>query len=49
MKYESRIYYGSKIMAKVKVFIIKVKGQGQGHNVKIFGTDGKVSSQGIHM
>ena len=36
-------------MAKVKVFLKKVKCQGQGHKVKNFSTHGKVLSQGIHM
>ena len=37
VKYESRTYYGSKVMAKVKVFIMEVKGQGEGHKVKLLG------------
>ena len=36
-------------MSKVKFFQKKVKSQGQGHEVKIFGTERKVLSQGIHM
>ena len=28
---------------------MQVKGHGQGHKVKYFGTDGKALSQGIHM
>ena len=37
------------IMAKVKVFQKKVKLQGQGDEVKNYGTMWKVLSQGIHM
>ena len=36
-------------MAKVKVFQKLVKLQGQGHEVKNYGTMWKVLSQGIHM
>ena len=35
-------------MVKVKFFQNKVKSQGQGHKVKIFGMDRKVLPQGIH-
>ena len=42
MKYESPTCYGSKVM-------IKVKGHGEGRNVKYFATEGKVLSQGLHM
>ena len=48
MKYESPISFGSKVIAKVKFFQKKVKIQGQGHEVKNFGIDRKVLSQGIH-
>ena len=41
--------YGSKVISKVNDFKMQVKGHGQGHEVKYFGTDGKVLSQGIHM
>jgi hypothetical protein len=44
MKYENPITYYSKDMANVKVFEKWVKLQGQGHKVKIFGTDSKVLS-----
>ena len=49
VKYESSISFGSEVIAKVKFFQKKVKSQGQGHKVKIFGTDRKVFSQGIHI
>ena len=35
-------------MAKVKVFQKKVKLQGQGHEVKNYGTMWKILSQGMH-
>ena len=38
-----------KLKAKVKVFQIKVKGNGQGHVLKIYGTIGKVLSEETHM
>ena len=38
MQYESPISPGKKVMAKVKVFLKKVKLQGQGHEVKNYGT-----------
>ena len=38
VQYESPITCGKKVMAKVKVFQKKVKLQGQGHKVKIYGT-----------
>ena len=38
MQYESHIPSGLKVMAKVKVFQKKVKLQGQGHEVKNYGT-----------
>ena len=42
--------FGSIVMAKVKFFFQKqVKSQGQGHEVKTFGVDRKVLSQGIHL
>ena len=41
MKYESPSPLVSKVMAKVKVFKKSVKGQGQGHKPKKFGTVGK--------
>ena len=41
------IYFGSKDNAMVKFQY--VKSQGQGHKVKIFGTNKKVSPQGIHI
>ena len=47
---KSPITFGSKVMVKVK-FVksrSKVKSQGQGHKVKIFGMDRKVLPQGIH-
>ena len=43
--YESSTYYGSKVMIKVNVFKMKVKGQ----NITINITDGKGLSQGTHM
>ena len=49
MKYESLISLGSKVIAKVKFFQKKVKSQGQGHKVKIFGMDRKVLSQATNM
>ena len=51
MKYGSHTCYGSKEMAKVKVFFREWQhlGQGQGRKVKNVGTDRKVMSQGIHM
>ena len=44
-KYESPTSYGSKVMIKVNVFKMKVKGQ----NITINITDGKGLSQGTHM
>jgi hypothetical protein len=44
MKYESPITCHSKDMANVKVFDKWVKLQGQGHMVKIFGTNKEVLS-----
>ena len=38
VKYESPITCGKKVMAKVKVFQKQVKLQGQGHEVKNYGT-----------
>ena len=38
MQYESPNTPGKKVMAKVKVFQKKVKLQGQGHEVKNYGT-----------
>ena len=35
-------------MCRVKVFQMKVKGHGQGHVIKIYGTIGKVLSKGTH-
>ena len=49
MKYESLTGSGSKVISKVKNLKTWVKGHGQGHEVKYFGTDGKVLSQRIHM
>ena len=49
MQYESPIFSGKKVMAKVKAFHKWVKFQGQGHKVKNFGTTRKVLSQGMHM
>ena len=49
VKYESPISFGSKVMAKVKFYQRLVKSQGQGHEVKNFGIDRKVLSQGIHL
>ena len=49
VQYENSITSGKKVMAKVKVFQKKVKLQGQGHEVKNYGTMWKVLSQGIHM
>ena len=49
MKYESSTSYSSKVMTKVKVLKMKVKCHGEGHKVKMFGTDGKVLSQRINM
>ena len=37
-QYESPITFGKKVMAKVKVFQKYVKLQGQGHEVKNYGT-----------
>ena len=48
VQYESPIS-SDKVMAKVKVFQKLVKLQGQGHEVKYYGTMWKVLSQGIHM
>ena len=44
MQYESPILSGKKVMAKVKVFQKYVKLQGQGHEVKNYGTTRKVLS-----
>ena len=49
VQYESSITPGKKVMAKVKLFQKWVKLQGQGHEVKNYGTMRKVLSQGIHM
>ena len=49
VKYESLISYSSKVMANVKVFQTKVKGHGQGHMIKIFGTNRKALSQGTQL
>ena len=49
MKYESRISFGSKDIAKVKFFQKWVKSQGQGHEVKNFVSNGKVLPQEIHL
>ena len=38
MQYESPITSGKKVMAKVKVFQKEAKLQGQGHQVKNYGT-----------
>ena len=38
VQYESPIPSGKKVMAKVKVFQMYVKLQGQGHEVKNYGT-----------
>ena len=48
-KYDASISYSSKVMAKVNVLDMRVKGHGQGHLVKIFGMIGKVSPQGMYM
>ena len=42
VQYESFISSGLKVMAKVKVFQKKVKHQGQGNEVKNYGTTWKV-------
>ena len=48
MKYESPTSNGSKVMAKaIKVF--RNKGHGQGHLVKNFEMNKKVSSKGMYM
>jgi hypothetical protein len=44
LKYESPITYYSKVMANVKVFKKWVEVQGQGQEVKNFGTNRKVLS-----
>ena len=50
VKYESPVFFGSKVVAKVKFFFQKsVKSQGKGHEVKYFGIDRKVFSQEIHL
>ena len=49
VQYEGPISSGLKVMAKVKVFQKKDELQGQGHNVKNYGTMWKVLSQGIHI
>ena len=49
VKYESPITNYSKVMPNVKVFEKYVKGQGYGNEVKNFGINGKVLSQGLHM
>ena len=49
MKYESPTSFGSKVLTKVKFFQKKVKSQGQGQEVKNFGIDRKVLSQGIRL
>ena len=41
-KYESRISYDKKLWPMLKFFQKKVKGHGQGHKFKIYGTVGKV-------
>ena len=46
IQYESPIYPGLKVMAKVKVFEKKVKLQGQGHQAKSYGMTRKFLSQG---
>ena len=38
MQYESPISIGKKVIAKVKIFQKNVKLQGQGHEVKNYGT-----------
>ena len=43
-KYESLISYNEKDMTNIKVFQKKVKGDGQGHKFKIYGTVGKILS-----
>ena len=48
MKYESLISFGSKVMAKV-MFFFKSKSRSQCQEVKLFGIDRKVLSQGIHL
>ena len=49
VQYESPFSSGKKVMAKSKVFQKKVKLQGQGHEVKNYGTMWKALSQEIHM
>ena len=49
VQYVSPITCGKKVMAKVKVFQKKVELQGQGHEVKNYGTKWKILSLGIHM
>ena len=49
VQYESPISSGKKVIAKGKVFQKKVKLQGQGHEVKNYGTMWKVLSQEIFM
>ena len=46
VKYESPIFFGSKVIAKVKFFQKDVKSQGQGHEVNF---NRKVLPQEIHM
>ena len=49
MQYKSHISSGKKVNAKVKVFQKLVKLQGQGHEVKNYGTTRKVLPQAIYM
>ena len=44
VKYESPMSNGKKVMCKVEVFQMYVKGHGQGHVIKIYGTIRKVLS-----
>ena len=48
-KYESPMSNGKKVMCRVKVFQIKVKGHGQGHMIKIYSPIEKVLSQRTHL
>ena len=49
MKYETRITSVKNVMTNVKVFQKEVKLQGQGHEVKNYGTKQKALSQTTHM
>ena len=48
-KSESPMSYGKKVICRVKVFQMEVRSHSQGHVLKMYGTNGKVLSEGTHM